>query len=79
MGIKLRWYFGRAPRPVGDDEGGCIVVEGTGEAVEANGGSANTGYSGPPLRRGQKVVVKNTGDATASGPGSRANSGIDWT
>lgn len=58
---------------------GALVVENTGHATEADGGTAVTGYSGPPPRRGQKVVVKNTGDATASGPGSRAISGIDYT
>lgn len=58
---------------------GALVVENTGHATEADGGTAVTGYSGPPPRRGQKVVVKNTGDATASGPGSRAVSGIDYT
>lgn len=58
---------------------GPLVVENTGEAIEADGGRTVTGYSGPPPRRGQKIVVKNTGNATASGPGSRANSGIDIT
>lgn len=58
---------------------GALTVENTGSATEADGGTAVTGYSGPPPRRGQKVTVKNTGDATASGPGSRAVSGIDYT
>lgn len=66
-------YVGRFGDP------GALVVENTGHATEADGGTAVTGYSGPPPRRGQKVVVKNTGDATASGPGSRAVSGIDYT
>jgi hypothetical protein len=58
---------------------GGLVVENTGEVTEADGGVAVTGYSGPPLRRGQSVTVRNTGSATASGPGSRACSGIDYT
>jgi hypothetical protein len=58
---------------------GVLTVENTGSATEVDGGTAVTGYSGPPSRRGQKITVKNTGDATASGPGSRAVSGIDYT
>lgn len=73
MGVieRLMQLAGRSARP--------LVVENTGEAIEADGGRAVTGYSGPPPRRGQKIIVKNTGNATASGPGSRANSGIDFT
>lgn len=58
---------------------GCLVVENTGEVSVSNGGQAVTGYSGPPPRRGQKIVVKNTGDATSSGPGSQSVSGIHYT
>lgn len=58
---------------------GDLVVENTGEATETSGGTAVTGYSGPPPRRGQRIVGKNTGNATAVGQGSRANSGIDFT
>lgn len=77
MGIKAkinRIFGGRN----GSTEG-PLVVENTGEVIEINGGKAVTGYSGPPPRRGQKIVVKNTGDATASGEGSSANSGISFT
>lgn len=58
---------------------GHLVVENTGKVTEADGGKAVTGYSGPPPRRGQRITVKNTGNATSSGPGSRSVSGIDWT
>jgi hypothetical protein len=58
---------------------GDLTVENTGAVTEADGGKAVTGYSGPPPRRGQRITVKNTGDATASGSGSRSVSGIDWT
>lgn len=58
---------------------GRLVVENTGEVTEQNGGTAVTGYSGPPPRPGQKITVKNTGNATASGEGSRSVSGIDYT
>jgi len=60
-------------------ESGALVVENTGAVTEADGGRAVSGYVGPPPRRGQRIVVKNTGSATASGPGSRAVSGIDYT
>jgi hypothetical protein len=62
-----------------DDSDGRLVVENTGEVTETGGGKAVTGYSGPPPRRGQRITVKDTGDATSSGPGSRSVSGIDWT
>jgi hypothetical protein len=73
MGVieRLMRLAGRSAAP--------LVAENTGEATEADGGRAVTGYSGPPPRRGQKIVAKNTGNATASGPGSRANSGIELT
>jgi hypothetical protein len=77
MGIKAK-----ISRIFGSRSGsteGHLVVENTGEVTEVNGGKAATGYSGPPPCRGQKITVKNTGDATASGEGSRATSGIDYT
>lgn len=58
---------------------GGLVVENTGEAAEVNGGTAVTGYSGPPPKPGQSVTVRNTGNATAVGEGSRSVSGIDWS
>ncbi|QBZ71987.1 hypothetical protein SEA_KRADAL_89 [Streptomyces phage Kradal] len=72
MGVLRRL----AARMRGD---GDLVVENTGEVTETGGGTAVTGYNGPPPRRGQGITVKNTGAATASGPGSRAVSGIDYT
>lgn len=64
---------------LGRGSDGHLVVANTGKVTETDGGKAVTGYSGPPPRRGQRITVKNTGDATASGPGSRSTSGIDWT
>lgn len=58
-------------RIVGNDSD--MVVENTGDAVGEN---AVTGFSGE-LPRGARVVVRNTGNATATGGGS-ANSGIDY-
>lgn len=71
MGVLRRLFQSRSD--------GDLVVENTGEVTETEGGTAVSGYSGPPPRRGQRVVVKNTGNATATGPGSRSVSGIDYT
>lgn len=75
MGVVQRIMEAVLGRP-GD---GCLMVENTGDVTETDGGRAVSGYSGPPPRRGQRIVVKNTGDATATGPGSRSVSGIDYT
>jgi hypothetical protein len=68
--VNIRDWFHRI---VGNDTE--LVVENIGDAVGEN---AVTGYSGPPPKRGQKVVVENTGNAVATG-GGYANSGIDYT
>ncbi|MGD8374313.1 MAG: hypothetical protein PVI21_05675 [Candidatus Woesebacteria bacterium] len=49
----------------------------TGTAKTGPGGyaNANTGYDGP-IRPGMSVTVRNTGDASATGPGSCANTGV---
>jgi hypothetical protein len=57
---------------------GTLVVENTGDEVATGGGSAVSGYSGPPPKPGQSIVVKNTGSATATGDGD-AVSGISYT
>lgn len=48
-------------------------VEDAGRANATGGGQANTGLQGPDSRPGQVI---RSGDATADGPGSVANSGI---
>jgi len=53
---------------------GYLVIRNTGDAVGEN---AVTGYSGPAPKRGQRIVVQDTGNATAS-DGGYANSGIDY-
>lgn len=58
---------------------GTLIVENTGDVTETDGGTAVSGYAGPPPKRGQKIVVKNTGSATATRRGSRSVSGIDYT
>jgi hypothetical protein len=68
--VSIRDWFHRI---VGNDTE--LVVENTGDAVGEN---AFTGYSGPPPKRGQKVIVKSTGNAVAT-DGGYANSGIDYT
>lgn len=81
MGIKNRirkFLDDRAASTTNRGEG-RLIVKNTGKAIEVDGGTAVTGYSGPPLRRNQEVIVKNTGSATASGEGSQANSGINYT
>lgn len=70
-------FLGRLRRALRSE--GDVVEENTGDAVETDGGKAVTGFSGPPPRRGGRVVVRNTGNACAHGKGSRSVSGVDYT
>lgn len=58
---------------------GQLVVQDAGDVTESDGGKAVPGYSGPPPRRGTRIVVQDTGAATATGEGSHAVSGIDYS
>lgn len=58
---------------------GSVTVQNTGPVEESDGGRAVSGYSGPAPRSGARVTVRNTGSATAHGPGSRSVSGIDYS
>lgn len=53
-------------------------IENTGDAVSVEGGEVNTGVK-ITGKKPRKIVVRNTGDATAIGEGSSANSGIIYT
>ncbi|MGW1278841.1 hypothetical protein ACWD4V_18055 [Streptomyces tsukubensis] len=70
----LLWAFLQASRPAPQPES---AVTDTGKARATGGGRASTG-----VRRPQEALptrVERTGDATAEGPGSSANTGIDFS
>lgn len=73
--LALLWalFHGRG------QSGPADVVKDTGEARGTGGGRANTGVRRPKGRGEGSAKVTKTGKATASGDGSRANSGIDYS
>ncbi|MGW2721614.1 hypothetical protein [Streptomyces sp. NPDC001492] len=62
-----------APRQAG------IVVADTGKAKATGGGQASTGVRRPQDAGSGPVRAERTGDATADGSGSSANTGIDYS
>lgn len=74
--IALAWAV-FAPSAVPSAAGDSAVN--TGRAEATGGGRAVTGVRRPPGAGGGPVRAERTGDATAQGSGSIANSGIDYT
>ena len=56
-----------------------VVVVGTGKAKATGGGRASTGVRRPQDAGSGPVRAERTGDATADGPGSSANTGVDFS
>ncbi|MGV9311937.1 hypothetical protein ACWDR0_07040 [Streptomyces sp. NPDC003691] len=72
----LLWAFLQASRPAPLPDS---VVTGTGNARATGGGRASTGLRRRQEARDAPTRVDRTGDATAEGPGSSANTGIDFS
>ncbi|WP_262705905.1 MULTISPECIES: hypothetical protein [Streptomyces] len=53
------------------------VAADTGAARATGGGHASTGVRGPREAGGRRLRAERTGDATADGPGSQANTGVE--
>ncbi|GAB3116226.1 hypothetical protein GCM10027160_24740 [Streptomyces calidiresistens] len=68
----VRGVLRRVPEP-----GPTDTAIGTGRAEASGGGRANTGVRRPGGAGGGSATARDTGDATATGPGSRANTGVD--
>ncbi|GGV52420.1 hypothetical protein [Streptomyces spectabilis] len=69
----LVWALFQHPARRADDS-----AEGTGQAQAGGGGAALSGIKRPP-GSDRSAVARNTGDATATGAGSTAVSGIDYS
>ncbi|MER6443927.1 hypothetical protein [Streptomyces venezuelae] len=63
-----------APAPV---PGPVDTVADTGKAEATGGGSANSGVLGTGGAGSGSATVERSGDSTADGAGSRANTGVD--
>jgi hypothetical protein len=55
-----------------------VVVVDTGKAKATAGGQASTGMRRPQDAGSGPIRAERTGDATADGPGSSANTGVDF-
>lgn len=63
-------------RPAAEDGDSAVN---TGKAQAAGGGRAVTGVRRPPGAESRKARAERTGDAIATGTGSTASTGIDYT
>ncbi|MFJ8406417.1 hypothetical protein ACIQ9K_39095 [Streptomyces microflavus] len=66
----------RPPAPV---PGPADIAVGTGNAAGTDGGTAVTGVRRPGGAGSGSAKAERTGDATATGPGSSASTGIDYS
>jgi hypothetical protein len=64
--------------PAASEPGTADTAVGTGRARAVAGGSASTGIRRPRGAGSGSARAEQTGDATADGPGSSANTGIDY-
>ncbi|MCD9589337.1 hypothetical protein [Streptomyces sp. 8ZJF_21] len=72
---SLIWALVSSPTRTGPEADDAAVD--TGAARATAGGHASTGVRGPREAGGRRLRAERTGDATADGPGSRANTGVE--
>lgn len=80
--IALAWAVfapSAAPPAPGDHPVAGDSAVNTGKAQAVGGGRANTGVRRPPGAGIGPTKAEGTGTASAHGPGSTANTGIDYT